>query len=79
MKRLLRILYIMRGLILAGTLTLAAIGGYLDRGTVPSAAKANRQLAPQVQAMTSGKAASQWRIGDPCPPASTPESAPGCW
>jgi hypothetical protein len=52
MKRLLRVLFTARGLILACTLVLAAIGGYLDRGTAPAAAT---QPAAQVQAIDGGQ------------------------
>jgi hypothetical protein len=52
MKRLLRIVFTMRGLILAGTLMLAAIGGYLDRSTAPAAPT---QPAAQVQARDGGQ------------------------
>jgi hypothetical protein len=79
MERLLRTLFTLRGLILAATLTLAALGGYLDRGTVLPVAKVKSQLAPQVHAMDRSQVLSQWRVGDPCPPVSTPESAPACW
>ena len=41
MKRLLRILVATRGLILAGTLTLAVAGSYLDRGAAPAAGHGN--------------------------------------
>jgi hypothetical protein len=39
MERLLRTLFAARGLILAGTLMLAAIGGYLNRGSAVTVAK----------------------------------------
>src|SRR5262249_46022283 len=51
MERLLRTLFTVRGLILAATLTLAALGGYLDRGTTLPIAKVSSQLALQVHAM----------------------------
>jgi hypothetical protein len=35
------------------------------------------QCAPAVSAQSLGTP--QWRIGDPCPPVSTPASAPRCW
>lgn len=66
MKRLLRILYTIRGLILAGTLMIAAIGSYLDRGTAPTT-RVNTHLASHVQAIERSQVPPQWRIGDPCP------------
>jgi hypothetical protein len=50
MKRLLRTLYTLRGLILAGTLALAATGSYLDRGTAPSLTQVNSHLGSHMQA-----------------------------
>jgi hypothetical protein len=51
MKRLLRTLVAARGLIIAGTLALATLGGYLDRGTAPSAMEVDSPLAAHVQAL----------------------------
>jgi hypothetical protein len=79
MERLLRILYTTRGLVLAGTLMLAIAGCYLDQQSAAPIAGLNSHLGSQVPAGPSGQATSQWRIGDPCPPVSTPASAPPCW
>jgi hypothetical protein len=79
MKRLLRILFTLRGLILAGTLMLAIAGSYLDQQAAAPVAGMNSPLGSQVPAGPSGQATAQWRIGDPCPPLSTPASAPACW
>jgi hypothetical protein len=51
MKRLLRTLFTVRGLILAGTLMLAVAGSYLDRETAPSVTEVNSHLAAHVQAL----------------------------
>jgi hypothetical protein len=49
MKRLLRTLYTLRGLILAGTLALAATGSYLDRGTASSLTQVHSHLGSHMQ------------------------------
>jgi hypothetical protein len=79
MKRLLRILFTVRGLILAGTLALAIFGSYLVRGAAPSATEMKSHPASHVYVLGGSQSTPQWRVGDPCPPTSTPESAPACW
>jgi hypothetical protein len=49
MKRLLRILFTVRRLILVGTLALAIFGSYLVREAAPSATEIERHPASQVQ------------------------------
>jgi hypothetical protein len=51
MKRLLRTLYTVRGPILAGALTLAVAGSYLDRGAAPSVTEMHSYPASAVQAV----------------------------
>jgi hypothetical protein len=51
MKRLLRTLFALRSLILAGTLTLAVAGSYLDREVAPSVTEVNSHFASHVQAL----------------------------
>jgi hypothetical protein len=51
MKRLLRILFTVRGLILAGTLALAIFGSYLAREAAPSATEMKSHPASQVQVL----------------------------
>jgi hypothetical protein len=56
MKRLLRTLFTIRGLILAGTLTLAAVGSYyLDQGTAASVAGVHSHGAAHLHAVASNQ------------------------
>jgi hypothetical protein len=50
MEVLLRILFTVRGLILAGTVTLAVAGSYLDQGPAAPAAGMNSHLGTQMRA-----------------------------
>jgi hypothetical protein len=79
MKRLLRVLYTARGAVLAGTLMLAAIGGYLGQGTAASVVGASGHFGSQVHATPGGQGAPQFRIWCPCPSGLIPESIPACW
>lgn len=79
MALLFRTLFSVRGLILAGTITLAAIGSYFDQQTAPSGAVVGPKPAVVHRAEDTGRPQAQWKFGDPCPAASTPYSATACW
>jgi hypothetical protein len=60
MEYLLRTLVAMRGLILAGTLLLAAAGSYLDRGTTAPIGGLNSHLESPVHAVARSQIRLQW-------------------
>jgi hypothetical protein len=67
-------------LILIGTLALAGSAAAYLTGTYDHQALVGGSIPngpKSVPAQSLGT--SQWRIGDPCPPVSTPASAPLCW
>jgi hypothetical protein len=70
MDYFLRTLFTIRGLILAGTLLLAAAGGYLDQGTAAPLARGIRHPDSQLHAMARSQVPVKWNIDLLCTPVS---------
>jgi hypothetical protein len=70
MKRLLRILFTVRGLVLASTLLLAAAGGYLNQGTAAPVESGSSHPDLQVHAMARSEVPATWNINLLCTPVS---------
>jgi hypothetical protein len=78
MKHLLRVLFTVRGLILAGTLLLAAAGGYLDQGTAAPFESGSSHLGSQVHTLARSQIRLQWNNDVICTHASPVYEAHPC-